>query len=154
MEELPKLNFPPVDIPVRRRKDGQLYIPDLVRGGYKVLTPEEWVRRHLIWYLQSNCGAELRSIITEYPVALNGTAQRADVVVVDSSGKPVLLAECKSHDVEIDKSVLAQAVRYNSVLKARYIVLTNGLRHYCYEQTDDGYLPLRSFPSLDISRQE
>lgn len=113
-----------------------------------MLTPEEYVRRHLIGYLIAECGAELRSIITEYPVSLNGTAQRADVAVVDRSGKVVLLAECKAPDVAIDKSVLSQAVRYNSVLCARYIILTNGIRHYCYERTDDGYLPMRGFPKL------
>ena len=148
MEQLPKLNFPPVELHLRRNEDGQLTIPDLVRGGYKVLTPEEWVRRHLIGYLVSECGIELRSIITEYPVSLNGTSQRADVVVADSSGNPLILAECKSTDVQINKAVLAQAVRYNSVLKARYIILTNGLHHYCYEHTEDSYLPMRGFPKL------
>lgn len=148
MEQLPALNFPPVELNIRRRPDGQLQIPDLVRGGYIILTPEEWVRRHLIGYLISDCGVLLRSIITEYPVSLNGTAQRADVVVVDPSGKPVLLAECKAAEVKIDKSVLSQAVRYNSVVGARYIVLTNGLRHYCYEQTDEGPLPMREFPKF------
>lgn len=148
MEQLPKLNFPPVELNVHRRPDGELTIADLVRGGYLVLTPEEWVRRHLIGYLISDCGVELRSIVTEYPVALNGTAQRADVVVADREGKPLLLAECKAANVAIDKAVLSQAVRYNSVLGARYIVLTNGVRHYCYERTDDGYLPMREFPKF------
>lgn len=148
MERLPQLNFPPVELNARRGEDGRVYIPDLIRGGYLVLTPEEYVRRHLIGFLMSECGAELRSIITEYPVALNGTAQRADVVVVDPSGMPRLLAECKAPEVAIDKSVLAQAVRYNSVLGARYILLTNGIRHYCYERNDEGYLPCREFPEL------
>lgn len=148
MEKLPQLNFPPVELNARQGEDGRLSIPDLIRGGYLVLTPEEYVRRHLIGYLIAECGVELRSIITEYPVSLNGTAQRADVAVVDRSGKVVLLAECKAPDVAIDKSVLSQAVRYNSVLCARYIILTNGIRHYCYERTDDGYLPMRGFPKL------
>lgn len=150
MEQLPKLNFPPVEIRVHRHTDGQLQIPDLVRGGYLVLTPEEWVRRHLIAYLVSDCGAELRSIITEYPVSLNGTAQRADVVVVDSTGQALLLAECKAPEVKIDRGVLSQAVRYNSVLKARYIVLTNGMRHYCYEYVEEQYFPMRDFPRLKM----
>lgn len=148
-EQQPKLNFPPVELNERLDSEGRLSIPDIIRGGYIVLTPEERVRRHLIGWLMSECGAELRSIITEHPVSLNGTAQRADVVVSDRNGKPLLLAECKAPDIQIDRSVLAQAVRYNSVLGARYIVLTNGIRHYCYEHTDDGgYLPLREFPKL------
>lgn len=150
MEQLPELKFPPVELNVRREADGRDYIPDIVRGGYLLLTPEEYVRRHLIGYLMSECGVELRSIVTEYPVALNGTAQRADVVVVEPSGRPLLLAECKAPGVVIDRQVLGQAVRYNSVLRARYIVLTNGVRHYCYECGDEGCFPLRAFPDLRI----
>ncbi|MCH5329999.1 MAG: type I restriction enzyme HsdR N-terminal domain-containing protein [Alistipes sp.] len=148
MKELPQLTFPPIELSIRRRSDGYPVIPDKIRGGYLVLTPEEWVRRHLIGYLVSHCGAELRSILTEYPIELNGTAQRADVVVLDNAGNAVLLAECKAADVKIDKEVLSQAVRYNSVLKARYIVLTNGRKHYCYEQTESGPVPLKEFPRL------
>lgn len=148
MEQLPKLNLPPADLRIRRHDDGRDYIPDIIRGGYLLLTPEEWVRRHLIAFLLGHCGVELRSMVTEYPVPLNGTAQRADLVIVEPSGQPLLLAECKAPDVTIDKGVFAQAVRYNSVLHARYIILTNGLRHYCYERHEDDYLPLREFPKF------
>lgn len=150
MNEFPQLAFPPVEMRRQRRNDGRCYIPDIIRGGYIVLTPEEWVRRHLIGYLISDCGAELRSIITEYPVPLNGTSQRADVVVADTTGRAILLAECKAADVQIDRRVLEQAVRYNSVVGARYIVLTNGLQHYCYEHTENGYNAMREFPKLDM----
>ena len=63
-------------------------------------------------------------------------------------GAPLLVAECKAAEVEIDQAVLAQAVRYNSVLGARYILLTNGLRHYCYEATEEGYRVLQEIPAL------
>lgn len=148
MEKYPELNLPPVELSARLR-DGQTVIPDIIRGGYIVLTPEEWVRRHLIAFLVSDCGVELRSIVTEYPVALNGTAQRADIVVTDREGAPLLLAECKAPEVKIDKDVLAQAVRYNSVLGARYIILTNGLRHYCYQSEGGICKPLGEFPKLN-----
>ena len=51
-------------------------------------------------------------------------------------------------DVKIDSAVFEQATRYNAVVKARYIILTNGMEHYCYEFSDEGYLPLNSFPKL------
>lgn len=144
---LPELNFPAADLHLRRGRDGRRTVFDAVRGKYIVLTPEEWVRQHLLHYLMSFCGVPLRSIVTEYPVNLNGTAQRADVVVVEPSGAPLLLAECKAHDVTINQSVLDQAVRYNMILQARYIVLTNGLKHYCYERAADGsYVTLKDFP--------
>ena len=82
-------------------------------------TPEERVRRHAIGFLMSHCGAELRSVATEYPVGLNGTSQRADIVVFDGECRPAALVECKATDVRIGPDVLAQAVRYNSVLGAR-----------------------------------
>ena len=148
--KLPVLNFPAADLHLRRGSDGRRMVFDAVRGKYIVLTPEEWVRRHLLHYLTSFCGVPLRSIVTEYPVQLNGMAQRADVVVVEPSGAPLLLAECKAPDVTISQSVFDQAVRYNMILKARYIILTNGMKHYLYEHTGEGYSKLNNFPQLTL----
>ena len=78
-------------------------------------------------------------IVQEYAVAMNGSPQRADVVVVDDRACPLMLVECKAAGIGIDRQVLAQAVRYNSVLGARYVVLTNGLVHYCYEYAEGRY---------------
>ena len=80
---------------------------------------------------------------------MNGAPQRADVVVVDDAARPLVLCECKAPGIPIDRHVLAQAVRYNSVLGARYIVLTNGLKHYCYRCDEEGGCrPLDRFPQL------
>ena len=144
---LPHLNFPPVRLRARRRGDA-VEVWDPLRGCYLVLTPEEWVRQHLIAWLVSHCGAQPLRIVQEYPVPLNGQPQRADVVVVDDAGAPLLLAECKAPEVPVDRSVLDQAVRYNSVLGARYIVLTNGLKHFCWEQCDGDCRSLTHFPDL------
>ena len=143
----PKLNFPPVKLRARRQ-GAQTEVWDEWRGCYLVLTPEEWVRRHLIAYLETGCGAARRRIVQEYPVAMNGAPQRADVVVVDAAGQPLLLAECKAPDVKLDGRTLAQAVRYNSVLGARYLVLTNGRSHYCYELVEGEYRQCDRFPSI------
>ena len=127
---------------------------DNIRRMYVVLTPEEWVRRHLVEYLIKGCAVPLRSIIEEYPVELNTMAQRADVVVMTSSAKPLLLAECKAPEINFNnkqclEEVFAQATRYNAIVGAKYIVLTNGLKHFCFEQQSDGtYTPLSSFPNL------
>ena len=79
--ELPRLHFPSIRLRARER-DGQVEVWDALRGTYLVLTPEEWVRRHLVEFLISDCAASLRSIVEEYPVGINSTAQRADVVVL------------------------------------------------------------------------
>ena len=132
MSALPKLNFPAIRLRARRR-EGQVEVWDDLRGIYLVLTPEEWVRRHLIAYLVSHCGVLPKRVVQEYAVPVNGQPQRADVVVVgDRAGE----------------RTLAQAVRYNSVLGARFVILTNGLRHYCCEYRDGKYVQLSGFPDF------
>lgn len=147
MNSTPKLNFPPINLRAMRDK-GRIMVFDNIRRMYVVLTPEEWVRRHLVDYLITHCHAPQLSIVEEYPVNINSTAQRADVVVMDNNAHPLALVECKAPDVKIDSAVFEQASRYNAVVKARYIILTNGMEHYCYEFSDEGYLPLNSFPKL------
>lgn len=152
MDSHPKLNFPRINLRATH-SNGQIMVYDEVRSVYVVLTPEEWVRRHLVAFLINQCGAMLRSIIEEYPVKLNTMAQRADVVVMNSFAQPILLAECKSPDVNLSnakilRDVFAQATRYNAVIKARYIIITNGINHFCYEYSGDSYKPLAAFPKL------
>ena len=147
MERLFQLNFPRYVF--RLRVDAAPpQIWDGVRKRWLVLTPEEWVRRHLIGFLISHCGAQPMRIVQEYAVAMNGSPQRADVVVVDDRACPLMLVECKAAGIGIDRQVLAQAVRYNSVLGARYVVLTNGLVHYCYEYAEGRYTRMDRFPRL------
>ena len=145
MSGLPKLNFPAIRLRARRSGDA-VEVWDSLRETYLVLTPEEWVRQHLVAYLVTHCGVPPKRIVEEYAVALNGQAQRADVVVVDDAAEPLLVAECKAPGIPVGRQTLAQAVRYNSVLKARYVVLTNGLKHYCCELRDGEYVQLGAFP--------
>ncbi len=147
MSAFPELNFPPAALR-RRPRDGRDEVWDSLRKIWLALTPEEWVRQHLIAYLISDCGAQPLRIVEEYPVSLNRQPQRADVVVAGNDGRPLILAECKAPDVEITEKTFAQAVRYNSVLGARYVILTNGLRHYCYEVCTGEYVRLQAFPNL------
>lgn len=126
-----------------------MQIWDALRRAWLKLTPEEWVRQHLIQYLIEECGALPTSIVSEFPVALGGRQQRADIVVHGPDGKPLMLAECKAPEITIDRNVFAQAVRYNSVVGARYIVVTNGMWHGIRELTPDGkYKALEEFPKF------
>jgi len=150
MISTPKLRFPAISLRAAER-DGRTLVFDRIRSMWVVLTPEEWVRRHLVEFLISDCGASLRSIVEEYPVGINSTAQRADVVVLDSTARPLALVECKAPDVAVTRGVFEQATRYNAVVGARYVILTNGLRHFCFERTAEGYRPLDAFPRLDVA---
>lgn len=147
MPVFPELNFPAIRLRARRR-EGQVEVWDDLRGIYLVLTPEEWVRRHLVAYLVSHCGVPAKRIVQEYAVALNGQPQRADVVVVGDRAEPLVLAECKAPEIRIDARTFSQAVRYNSVLGARFVILTNGMRHYCCEFRDGKYEQLTGFPDF------
>ena len=152
MISTPKLNFPAINLRAKRDNERTLVF-DEVRSMYVVLTPEEWVRRHLVTFFMRYCGVTLHSIVEEYPVNLNNMAQRADVVVMDNNAQPIILAECKAPDVNLNnenilQQVYAQATRYNAVVQARYIVITNGLQHFCFEHTQEGYTPLTTFPKL------
>ena len=149
MSEFPKLNFPAIRLRARRR-GGQVEVWDDLRGIYLVLTPEEWVRQHLIRLLVERGGVPPGNVSQEYPVALSGAAQRADVVVTGRDGRPCLLAECKAPDVPLGREVFAQAVRYNSVVAAPYVLITNGLLHCCssLDRSTGRYAVVEGLPDL------
>lgn len=147
MQEFPKLQFPAAQLRLREGAKG-CEVWCAVRRQWLQLTPEEWVRRHLVAWLIAELCVPPTSIVEEYPVPINGQPQRADVVVVGRDAKPLLVAECKAVDVKIDQSVLDQAGRYNAVLGARYLFITNGIKHYAYELTAEGYRPLKHIPVL------
>lgn len=144
--DYPTLNFPPIHLRARRSANGRTEIFDAVRGRWLVLTPEEWVRRHVVEYLRTECRFQPQLIVEEYPVNINGMAQRADIVVMGDDMHPLLVVECKEPNIKIGDEVLRQVVRYNSVLGCRYIALTNGLTTYCYEHDGEKYSPIKSFP--------
>lgn len=137
-----KLIFPAI---CNRIKDveGEKHIWDSLRGKWLVLTPEEWVRQHVIgWLVEYKTIPALR-ITQEYPVNINGQHQRADIVVMNEKAKPYILVECKAPDVEIDQEVVMQAIRYNSIVNAQYIALTNGKKLFLFEHRNGQYLPTK-----------
>lgn len=144
--DYPTLNFPPIHLRARRSAIGRTEIFDAVRGRWLVLTPEEWVRRHVVEYLHRECGFSPQLIVEEHPVNINGMAQRADIVVMGDDMQPLMVVECKEPNIKIGDEVLRQVVRYNSVLGCRYITLTNGITTYCYEHDGEKYSPIKSFP--------
>lgn len=144
--DYPTLNFPPIHLRARRSANGRTEIFDAVRGRWLVLTPEEWVRRHVVEYLRRECGFSPQLIVEEHPVNINGMAQRADIVVMGDDMQPLMVVECKEPNIKIGDEVLRQVVHYNSVLGCRYIALTNGIATYCYEHDGEKYSPIKSFP--------
>lgn len=116
------------------------------RRRWLVLTPEEEVRRRLVAHLMTRLSVPATHIAEEYPIELNGQSQRADVVVFDMQMRPWMVVECKAPDVAITMEVLAQAVRYNSILRAPVVVLTNGREVRAYQNVAEGRYESCDFP--------
>lgn len=125
-----KLHFPQPDLRIRNANDA-LQVWDVVRKKWVALTPEEWVRQHLIHFLRDHRGWSQTLMAVEKNIKLNGLNRRPDIVVYATGMKPALLAECKAPDVAISQAVLDQAVMYNRALGVSYVLVTNGLHTSC-----------------------
>jgi len=125
-----KLNLPFYQFRIRE-KDGQNEIFDAIRHKFVVLTPEEWVRQNFIRYLSEEKNIPEIMMAVEKALSLNTLTKRSDILIFGSSGKPLMIVECKAPEVKIDQKVFEQISRYNLALKVNYLVVTNGLEHYC-----------------------
>jgi hypothetical protein len=130
------LNLP--QYPHKIRTDGQSkQIFDGLRRKYVALTPEEWVRQHFIQYLIIEKKYPASYMSVEKSLKVNTLQKRTDIVIHDKTGKPWMIVECKSPDVEISEETFYQAGRYNLKLKVTFLVLTNGLQHFCLRILND-----------------
>lgn len=116
-------------------KDKQYFIFDEIRKKHLVLTPEEWVRQHFIQHLVLHRKFPKSLIQVEGGLSLNKLQKRTDIVIFNTHGERVMIIECKAPSVKISQATFDQAARYNSVHKAKWLVVTNGLRH-CYAIID------------------
>ena len=107
------------------------YIFDVVRKKYLLLTPEEWVRQNLIYYLNKEKKYPLGLMGVEQMVKYNSLKTRADIVMYNTEGKANIIVECKAPDVKITQDTFNQIAKYNSQLKVKYLLVTNGINHYC-----------------------
>lgn len=124
------LNLPSYDCKTKQ-VDGKAYIFDLIRRKYVRLSPEEWVRQHIVNLLLTHYAYPKALIRSEGGLTLNQTQKRTDVVVFDRQGQPFLIVECKAPHIQLSQSVFDQISRYNHVHRAPYIVISNGMLHYC-----------------------
>ncbi|MGV3545666.1 MAG: type I restriction enzyme HsdR N-terminal domain-containing protein [Pedobacter sp.] len=128
------LNLPFYPFKITQR-DGLHYIFDEARKKHLVLTPEEWVRQHFIKYLIKEKQFPVSLMQIEGGLSLNQTRKRSDILIYTQSGEKLMVVECKAPSVTITQATFDQAARYNSVYKAKWLVITNGLNHY-YAQID------------------
>jgi len=125
-----KLNLPAYDF--KYRTEGKnLLVLDVYRKRFVKLTPEEEVRQRFARYLVEEKGFPASLIMTEYALEVNKLARRCDILVHKPAGYPALLVECKAPEVKISQATFDQVARYNLAFRVKYLIVTNGLKHYC-----------------------
>lgn len=113
-----------------KSNENKTLIFDIVRKKFIELTPEEWVRQHVIHFLNSEKKYPLSHINVEKQIKLNDTIKRYDIVVFNSDGSIQIIIECKAPKIKINQQVFDQIARYNFVMQANYLMVTNGIEHY------------------------
>jgi predicted type IV restriction endonuclease len=147
----PKLNLPNVVLKTKLVR-GTIQVFDVVRKKYFKLSSEEWVRQHFIHYLNSDKNYPLGLMGIEKMIKYNNLRTRADIVIYNNDGEPNMIVECKAPNIKITQDTFDQVARYNFKLKVRYLVVTNGMQHFCcsmdYKQDEFNFL--KEIPSFSF----
>ena len=142
-----KLNFPTYSFRFKN-SENKVSIFDEIRKKFILLTPEEWVRQHVVQFLLQDKKYPKSYINVEKLIKINDLSKRYDVVVFQPNGEIFLLIECKAPEVAISQQTFDQIARYNLVLKAKYLMVTNGLNHYFCQMDfeNEKYVFLKELP--------
>ena len=124
------LNLPSYPAKILKR-NGKNVIFDPLRQKYVALIPEEWVRQHFVHFLTDFKGYPKGLLANEIQLDLNGTKKRCDTVLFNKDLSARMIVEYKAPNIEITQAVFDQITRYNMVLKVEYLIVSNGIRHYC-----------------------
>lgn len=143
---LPKLNFPEVEFRFQKNEKGSMQVFDIVRKKFVDITPEEWVRQHIIHFLIQYKQVPASMISIEKQLILNNTKRRTDIVVFNSLLKPLLIIECKASHIEINQLTINQALRYNLELNVPAVFLSNGLQHVFFKLENEAPKVLKDIP--------
>ncbi len=127
------LNFPNFNFIFKKYKN-KLYVLDIIRKSYVLCTPEEWVRQNLIHYMIKEKKCNIYMIQIEKEILVSQNRRKVDIIIYyNSNNKIWLIAECKNFLKKIDEFVFYQIRLYNKKCKAKYILVTNGINHFCYK---------------------
>jgi len=142
-----KLNLPTYNFKIKSNENKTL-IFDKLRKKYMVLTPEEWVRQHFVYFLIEEKKYPISLIALEKQLTINNRKKRTDILVFNTAGNPEIIVECKAPSIKITQATFDQIARYNLKLKATYLIVTNGLEHfYCkMDFKNETYIFLKEVP--------
>ena len=140
-----ELNLPKYNMRISRDRNNNIKIFDSIRKKFVSLTPEEYVRQHFTNWLINYLHYPMGLIANEVKISLNSTIKRCDTIVYSDTGDPIMIIEYKAPHISINQNVFDQIVRYNMVLKTKYLVVSNGMQHYCciidYENNSYQFIP-------------
>lgn len=151
MESDLQLNLPAYPLRLTTAESGKKEIFDDIRKKNVALTPEEWVRQHFVHYLIDHKRFPASLIAIEKGLKINQMSKRFDAVVYGRTGLPLVLLEFKSPKVKLGQSTFDQIAAYNLKLKVKYLIISNGLEHYCCEMeySKNAYHFLKEIPGFD-----
>ena len=151
MQIMTPLNLPPFS--PRIRKEGEkTEIFDPLRQRFVALTPEEWVRQHFVNLLIEHKGYPRNLMANEVSLSLNGMNRRCDSVLYDPHLQPRMIIEYKRPTVAITQKVFDQICRYNIVMRVDYLIVSNGINHYCckMDYENQSYTFLKEIPDYEV----
>ncbi len=142
-----KLNFPTCAFKLKSSENKTL-IFDIVRKKYVIVTPEEWVRQHVVHFLLKEKNYPISLIAIEKQLKINKRVKRTDIIVFNKQGTPEILIECKAPSVKITQTTFDQIARYNLSANSNFLMVTNGLEnYYCKIDTvKETYIFLKDIP--------
>ncbi len=144
------LNLPEYQFKLRKNGDvTEIY--DSFRRKYVVLTPEEWVRQNILQFLIQERNFPSSLIAVEIGLKYNQRKKRADILSYDKQGQPYLMVECKAPEVKITQETFHQIATYNMTFKVKYLIVTNGLNHFCclMDYTTNSFRYLETIPVFE-----
>lgn len=143
-----QLNLPLFSFSIKKEQNRKL-IFDRFRKKWVVLTPEEWVRQNFLMYLVEEKEYPISLITVEAGLKVAQRKKRTDILIYNRQAKALLIVECKAPEVKITEEVFDQIIRYNMTLQVKFLIVTNGLQHFCCEldYTNNKYAYLENIPS-------
>jgi hypothetical protein len=135
-----------------KNSENKVSIFDEIRKKFIILTPEEWVRQHVIQFLLEEKKYPISHINVEKILKVNGLRKRYDVVVYNPDGSIYILIECKAPAIKIAQATFDQIARYNMTMNAQFLMVTNGLNHYFCQMDfeNEKYQFLAELPNYTI----
>lgn len=146
-----EINLPPYDIKMREQ-GGKRQIFDFLRRKYVALTPEEWVRQHFVHFLINHKGYPQGLLANEVELKVGDKKLRCDTLLYNRALQPQMIIEYKAPHVEITQQVFNQITVYNHLLHVDFLVISNGLQHFCCRMDYDhqSYAFLQEIPDYRL----